>query len=50
MSKNKDTKMEIFYSSTVRGIVDGVNERGIQKEDIVQVVPNHEGFLLLYYK
>lgn len=43
-------KMEAFHSSTLRDIVEQVNSREIQKEDIVQVLPSNGGFILLYYK
>ena len=43
-------KMEAFYSATLREIVEQVNARNIQREDVVQVLPNNGGFILLYYK
>ena len=49
MEKKKLKKMEILHSNTLRGITDAVNERQIQNEDIVQVIPADDGFILLYY-
>ena len=43
-------KMEAFHAGTLREVVEQVNARNIQKEDIVQVLPNNGGFILLYYK
>ena len=43
-------KMDILYSSTLRGIVETANYNNIQKEDILQVLPSGEGFVLLYYR
>jgi hypothetical protein len=43
-------KMDILYSSTLRGIVETANYSNIQKEDILQVLPSGEGFVLLYYR
>jgi hypothetical protein len=46
----KDKKiMEALYSNTLRGITEEVNKRGIGKDDIVQVLPSNDGFVLLYY-
>jgi len=46
----KETKkMEVLHSNTLRGITDAVNSKGIQREDIVQVVSTDDGFILLYY-
>lgn len=52
MSKeNTNTKkMEVLHINTLRGIPEVVNSRGIKREDIVQIIPNNEGFVLLYYK
>jgi hypothetical protein len=49
MEKNSK-KMEAVHCNTLRGLAETVNSRGIQKEDIVQVIPSNDGFVLLYYK
>jgi hypothetical protein len=50
MKQSNNKKMEAILSNTVSGILEQVNEKGIQKEDIVQTVPTDNGFILLYYK
>lgn len=47
--KQTNKKMAAFFAENTRAIVDKVNTLGLQKEDIVQVLPNNEGFVLLYY-
>lgn len=42
-------RMDAFHSKTLRGIIAGANERGLQKEDIVQILPSNEGFMLIFY-
>ena len=49
--EQKDKKvMDALYSHTLIGIVDAVNAKGIQKDDIVQVIKTNDGFILLFYK
>jgi hypothetical protein len=50
MEEESKKKMEAMYCHTLRGMTEQVNAKGIQKEDIVQVLPSNEGFVLLYYK
>ena len=47
--KQDNKKMTAQFAENTRAIVDKVNALGIQKEDIVQVLPSNEGFVLLYY-
>jgi hypothetical protein len=49
MEKNSK-KMEAVHCHTLRGRAETVNSKGIQKEDIVQILPSNDGFVLLYYK
>lgn len=42
--------MDALYASSMRDLVQQVNSRKIQKEDIVQVVPTDREIFLLYYK
>ena len=47
--KQGNKKMTALFAENTRAIVDKVNSLDIQKEDIVQILPNNEGFVLLYY-
>lgn len=47
--KQDNKKMTALFAENSRAIVDKVNSLGIQKDDIVQILPNGEGFILLYY-
>lgn len=49
MEKNSK-KMEAIHCNTLRGLAETVNSKEIQKEDIVQILPSNDGFVLLYYK
>lgn len=44
--------LDVLHFSSLRALVNGVNERGIEKNDIVQILKDteEEGFFLLYYK
>lgn len=42
--------MIAFTSSTIRGIVDYANEKGISKEDIVSLLEVKGQYYLIYYK
>ena len=46
----KDKKiMDAKLFGTLRELVDAINAKGIQKEDIVQVVSSNGNYALLYY-
>ena len=45
----KKKKMIALFAENTRAIVEKANSLGLQKEDIVQVLPSNEGFVLLYY-
>ena len=42
--------MAVLQSRSLRGLVDKVNDECIQKDDIVQLLCDEEGFSLIYYK
>ena len=49
--ENKGKRLEVFQTDRIRDLVNLVNEKGVQKEDIVEIIPEprtHE-FILLYY-
>ena len=49
--ENKRKRLEVFQTDRIRDLVNTVNEKGVQKEDIVEVLIDartHE-FILLYY-
>lgn len=50
MEQDNKKKMAALFAGNSRAIVDKVNSLSIQKEDIVQILPSNEGFVLLYYK
>ena len=50
VKKDVNKTMDALYASSMRDLVQQANSRGIQKEDIVQVVPTEREFFLLYYK
>ena len=50
MKQDNIKKVEALHSNTSRGVAELINSKGIQKEDILQVIPIEEGFGLLYYK
>lgn len=49
MGENKQT-MTVLIDTTIRGIVDAVNELGIKKSDIVSFFKDSGSFVLVYYK
>lgn len=42
-------EMRVLESSTLRGIVNAVNQMGIQKDDIVALETKNDIHLLIYY-
>lgn len=42
--------MSCIQANSLRKLVDTVNDNGIMKEDIVQIIKDEETFFLLYYK
>lgn len=50
MEQDNKKTMEASLCRTLRELVDIVNAKGIQKDDIVQVVSNNGNYALLYYK
>ncbi len=42
--------MKTLVTTTVRDLVIQVNEREIQKEDIVSLVSTNSQYILIYYK
>ena len=50
MEEEKKVKvMNTLYGDTVRSIVRQVNERKIQKEDVVTLIKEAGMFILIYY-
>jgi hypothetical protein len=49
-NKKEQKTLDVLYASSMRDLVQQANSRGIQKEDIVQVVPTEREFFLIYYK
>ena len=49
MKQDNKKKMTALFAENTRAIVDKANSLGIQKENIVQILPNNEGYVLLYY-
>jgi hypothetical protein len=41
--------MAVVTASSIRGIVNTVNELGIQKKDIVTILKNDDQYLLIYF-
>lgn len=50
MAQSNIKKMEAIHSTTLRGIMEAANSKGIQKEDIVQILQSGDDYVLLYYK
>ena len=50
VKKEVKKTMDALYASSMRDLVQKANSIGIQKEDIVQIVPTDREFFLLYYK
>ena len=48
MKENKN--MVAIYDFNLRNLIKIVNELGIQKDDIVSLVKDHESYVLIYYK
>ena len=48
MKENKN--MIAIYDFNLRNLIKIVNELGIQKDDIVSLVKDHESYVLIYYK
>ena len=42
--------MEVIQASSLRELVEKVNDKGVMKEDIVDFVKDEENFFLLYYR
>lgn len=50
MTKDDKKTLHAEQAQSFRGLVDKCNALGLQKEDILQVVPSTDGFFLLYFK
>ena len=50
MEQDNKKTMDALLCRTLRELVDTVNTKSIQKEDIVQIVSNNGNYALLYYK
>lgn len=50
MGQDNRKTMDALLCRTLRELVDTINDKGIQKEDIVQIVSNNGNYALLYYK
>lgn len=48
--EDNQKKAYIFTTHSLRELVDYINYSRIQKEDIVKVLPDENGYSLLYYK
>lgn len=48
--KGYDYGMAVLQARSLRELVERVNDNGIMKEDIVDIIGGDEGFFLLYYK
>lgn len=42
--------MTVMQAQSLRKLVDMVNDENIQKDDIVELFHDEEGFILIYYK
>ena len=42
-------KMCYIEAPTVKQLISGANDMGVQKEDVVQIVPHLNGFILIYF-
>ena len=42
--------MAVITNTTIRGIVNAVNEEGIKKEDIVSLMRENGQYILIYFK
>ena len=42
--------MDVLQARSLRELVEKVNEKGVMKEDIVEIIREEDGFFLLYYK
>lgn len=51
---SKDTKvsqiMTALTATTIRGIINGANEIGVKREDIVSLLKDNGQFVLVYFK
>ena len=47
--KQVEKHLDVLHVVNMRDLVLRANSMGIQKNDIVQIVPATEGFFLLYY-
>ena len=50
MKQYDNKELTCLLARSLRGLVDECNKKGIRREDILQILPNSEGFFLLYYK
>ena len=48
MKKNKN--MVAIYDFNLRNLIKNANELGIQKDDIVSFVKDHDSYVLIYYE
>lgn len=49
MEQDNKKVADCLVCRTLREVVDNINTKGIQKEDIVQIVTNNGSYALLYY-
>jgi len=50
MAQREKKVMDAIQAMSLRNLVSQINALGLQKEDVLQVLSNEEGFFLLYYK
>lgn len=48
--EKKNKTMDVLQAYSLRDLIQEVNKASIQKEDIVKVFENDNGYFLLYYK
>jgi len=46
----KDPQYMVLTSSTIRGIINTLNERNIKRENIITLIKENEQFVLIYCK
>jgi len=48
--ENTHKRLTALNADSIRVLVDAVNENGIQKDDILDIIINGDSYYLLYYQ
>lgn len=48
--ENTYKRLTALNSDSIRQLINAINEKGIQKDDVLAFIPDKESYYLLYYE